>query len=237
MAGTYRRDSCHWTNLASSMRRSISASITLCRRLAWLAATTCFRSSTLYAYSPGTSLTLASTLRGTDMSISISLVSPAAHTPASSSSFVTMQPVADVDVNAKSVSSSEGQNSSISLISTSKSGYSPASSSARGRERLSSVILVTPCEARCVKSSLDILPAPTTVTRSSGNGLPRSTIALRIASSTAADEMETAPLAISVSERIYFPAMTAEFSRRPITLPALPAMSSSSLEGGAMACV
>ena len=50
-------------------------------------------------------------------------------------------------------------------------------------------------------------------------------------SSTAADEIDTAPLAISVSERMNLPAITAELSRRPSTLPPLPPRGSSSVAG------
>ena len=71
------------------------------------------------------------------------------------------------------------------------------------------------------------MPAPRIATRASESGTFRSASDLRTASSTAADEIETAPLAISVSLRTYFPAITTELSIRPSTLPADPAGSSS----------
>eukprot|EP00967_Tisochrysis_lutea_P103004 scaffold155314_cov47-Tisochrysis_lutea.AAC.2 len=66
--------------------------------------------------------------------------------------------------------------------------------------------------------------------------MPRSSGVFSTASSTAADEMETAPLAISVSERTNLPAITAELSSRPSTLPAEPAGRPASSSAAAMAC-
>mmetsp|Transcript_18792 Transcript_18792/g.61982 ORF Transcript_18792/g.61982 Transcript_18792/m.61982 type:complete len:278 (+) Transcript_18792:397-1230(+) len=235
MAGTYCSEPCQATNSASLSRSSTSASSTFSRRRAWFLATTCLRSSTLYACTADTSLHSASTLRGTEMSMSESGRAASSSQPRSRSSApVTMQPVAEVEVKARSHSCSDGQSSSMRPTCTSSSGCSAASSSARARPRLRSFTLVTPCEARCVSSSRDILPAPMTQTDVLSRGMPRSSGARRTASSTAALEMETAPFAICVSERTNLPAMTAELSSRPSTLPAEPAGSLS--DSGAMAC-
>mmetsp|Transcript_29520 Transcript_29520/g.57088 ORF Transcript_29520/g.57088 Transcript_29520/m.57088 type:complete len:287 (-) Transcript_29520:609-1469(-) len=229
MAGTYLSDSCQARNLASSARSSTSASRIFSLRLAWLRATTCLRSSTLYAFTPSTLLHSDSTLRGTEMSIRTRGCGVCPQTRSRSSGSVTMHPVALVDVKTSSEVSTVCQSSSISPTWMSKSGYSAASSSARGRERLSSVTLVTPCEARWVSSRRDILPAPIMATRTSFRDWERSSGHLSTASSTAAEEMETAPFAISVSDRTYFPDMTAVLSSLPRTLPALPGMASSSV--------
>ena len=88
-------------------------------------------------------------------------------------------------------------------------------------------------------SRRDILPAPMMVTRASESGLSRSATDLSTASSTAADEIETAPLAIPVSERTNLPDMTAVLSSRPSTFCAEPGISSppsSPWPPGAMAC-
>ena len=58
---------------------------------------------------------------------------------------------------------------------------------------------------------------------------------MSMASSTAAEEMETAPLAISVSLRTNLPAITAELRSRPSTLLAEPAGSPVSSLAGAIA--
>mmetsp|Transcript_11705 Transcript_11705/g.27521 ORF Transcript_11705/g.27521 Transcript_11705/m.27521 type:complete len:289 (+) Transcript_11705:397-1263(+) len=245
MVGTYLRLSCHASNFCSSTRSSISAWMTLCFLRAWFLATTSFRSSTLYALTLPTSLHWLSTLRGTEMSMSTSgcgcfpAASGSPHTLSASSGCVMMQPVAEVEVKAMSLCCIVSHSSSMSPTRMSTSGYSAAISSARGRERLSSVSLVTPCEARCVMSSLDILPAPMMVTRASESGLSRSASDLSTASSTAAEEMETAPCAMPVSERTNLPDMTAVLSSRPSTFWAEPGISSppsSPCPPGEMAC-
>mmetsp|Transcript_33119 Transcript_33119/g.82391 ORF Transcript_33119/g.82391 Transcript_33119/m.82391 type:complete len:201 (+) Transcript_33119:1648-2250(+) len=112
---------------------------------------------------------------------------------------------------------------------TSTSGYCAASSCERSSPRLSRRTRVMPLEARCVSRRRDMVPAPTIQIDASAHGLPSATCERMSASSAAADEIETAPLEMDVSERTRLPAATATLSRRPSTLPADPS--------GSVACV
>mmetsp|Transcript_10265 Transcript_10265/g.27929 ORF Transcript_10265/g.27929 Transcript_10265/m.27929 type:complete len:366 (+) Transcript_10265:702-1799(+) len=146
--------------------------------------------------------------------------------PASSScswSLVTMQCVAPVEVNTMSDFWSASSRLSIVSQLTSTSGYCAASSVARSMPRLSRRARVMPLEARWVRRSRDMVPAPTIVTSVSAvKGSPRISSARMSASSAAAEEMDTAPLEMEVSERTRLPAATATLRRRESTLPALP---------------
>mmetsp|Transcript_18553 Transcript_18553/g.54300 ORF Transcript_18553/g.54300 Transcript_18553/m.54300 type:complete len:267 (+) Transcript_18553:959-1759(+) len=138
-------------------------------------------------------------------------------------SWVTMQWVAPVEV--KTTSDVLRASSSASMVShlTATSGNCAASSVARSRPRLRRRTRSTPLEARWVRSRRDMVPAPTIHTSvSASKGEPSTSSARMSASSAAADEMETAPFEIDVSERTRLPAATATLSRRPSTLPAEP---------------
>ena len=76
--------------------------------------------------------------------------------------------------------------------------------------RLTMVILVQPLETRCFTNSFDILPAPMMETRTFSQVLPGSFIC---ASSAAADETDTAPVAMLVSLRTRLPAVMACMNR------------------------
>mmetsp|Transcript_13620 Transcript_13620/g.42631 ORF Transcript_13620/g.42631 Transcript_13620/m.42631 type:complete len:274 (+) Transcript_13620:1003-1824(+) len=220
MTGTKSSVRCHAMKPSSSDASNASASSTERRLLAWFFATTAFRSSTLYALTPASSLHCSSTLRGTEMSTSISRRS--AGITASSPSLVTMQCVAPVDVKTASHVRSASSSASMPSHETATSGNCAASSCERSSPRLSRRTAVIPLDARCVSSSRDMVPAPTMQIDAPSKGRP-SASSLRIsASSAAADEIETAPFAIDVSERTRLPAATATLSSLLSTLPAEP---------------
>ena len=73
-----------------------------------------------------------------------------------------------------------------------------------------------------------MVPAPTMATPHSFSGFVRSFGQRSTENSTAADEIETAPLEIEVSERTRLPEATAVLSMRARTLPPEPAMRFSS---------
>ena len=86
------------------------------------------------------------------------------------------------------------------------SGNSSARASARGRVRLTMVISVHRLDAKCFTKSLDMVPAPTMSTFTPSNDCAGSFICTN---SAAADDTDTAPLAMDVSLRTRFPAVIA----------------------------
>mmetsp|Transcript_769 Transcript_769/g.2072 ORF Transcript_769/g.2072 Transcript_769/m.2072 type:complete len:270 (+) Transcript_769:1709-2518(+) len=189
------------------------------RRRAWLRATTALRSSTLYTNMPSTSPSSLATLRGTEMSTSITRCLSSG---TGRFSTVRMGSVAAVDVKTMSAPRTMFTSASIGCSLSSTSGIIFASSSARSTERFTTWIVGSPRELRCCTSKRDILPAPMMATRASLSSTPSSGCALSATSSTAAEEIDTAPLAMLVSERTRRPAETATFSSRDRIFPALP---------------
>mmetsp|Transcript_684 Transcript_684/g.2128 ORF Transcript_684/g.2128 Transcript_684/m.2128 type:complete len:206 (+) Transcript_684:600-1217(+) len=118
---------------------------------------------------------------------------------------------------------------SISLGESSKvkstSGNSCCSSSHLGMERLTTVILEQPLLNRCLTRSLDIFPAPTMRTEAPSKSPDGS---LSWQSSAAAEDTETAPLAMSVSLLTLFPAWMACLNSAFRCLPNPPLLSSCS---------
>mmetsp|Transcript_6238 Transcript_6238/g.15137 ORF Transcript_6238/g.15137 Transcript_6238/m.15137 type:complete len:282 (-) Transcript_6238:874-1719(-) len=217
--GTVPSDACHVPNESFSSRRSSSASSTRRCRRAWFAATTALRSSTLYALIPSTLLSsLSSMLRGTEMSTSITsrFIFPSR---LSARRIGSIAPVhAKVTWAVPTTFSMSGRSASFS----GESGNSSMSSSTRAAERLTMVIDLTPRGVRCCTRSRAILPAPRIAMSSWDMSRSRSPMHFCSTSSTAAEEIDTPPRAMPVSERTRFPADTAVFSIRVSTLPAAP---------------
>mmetsp|Transcript_5265 Transcript_5265/g.17762 ORF Transcript_5265/g.17762 Transcript_5265/m.17762 type:complete len:386 (+) Transcript_5265:1948-3105(+) len=156
------------------------------------------------------------------MSTSISRLPASRADKPSRPSRVTMQCVAPVDVNTTSLVARASPRASMVSQTTSTSGNCAASASARSMPRLSSRARRTPLEARCVSNRRDMVPAPTMVIEAPSKGRPSASSARMSASSEAALEMDTAPLAIEVSARTRLPAATATLRRRESTFLAEP---------------
>mmetsp|Transcript_2707 Transcript_2707/g.11022 ORF Transcript_2707/g.11022 Transcript_2707/m.11022 type:complete len:209 (+) Transcript_2707:2716-3342(+) len=166
---------------------------------------------------PASSPQSASTLRGTAMSTRRRL--PSTHADAAGivarSSLVMITPV-DAAVKMTSCSAASGRNSSMSASLMFASGKSAWSSSTRPADLLTMVISVHRLDTRCLTRRRDMVPAPTIITRHPSNELDGSFICT---SSAAAEDTETAPLAMDVSDRTRFPAVIAALNRPERCLP------------------
>eukprot|EP00961_Rhodomonas_salina_P089663 1205920-Rhodomonas_salina.1 len=164
---------------------------------------------------------LSSMLRGTLMSTSITGRS----TCSCRFCLVRIGSIAPVHANVTCESATDfimsGSNASLMF----ESGNSSCSSSTRPGERFTTVMLFTLRGAKCCTSRRAILPAPRMQMSSWSMSRLRSLRHLRSTSSTAAEEIETPPRAMPVSERTRLPAETAVLSRRVSTLPAAPSSS------------
>mmetsp|Transcript_8105 Transcript_8105/g.20475 ORF Transcript_8105/g.20475 Transcript_8105/m.20475 type:complete len:411 (+) Transcript_8105:239-1471(+) len=211
MVGTVSSESRHASKDACSSLSITAASSAARSRAPLFNSTSSFRSSTLYTMVLGSSPQLASTLRGTAMSTSRRwrpTGSPAGAIPARSS-LVMMMPV-DAAVKITSCDAASVLKSSMSAILMFTSGKSAASSSTRPRLRLTMVISVQRLDARCLTSRRLMVPAPTIITLHPSNEFPGSFICT---SSAAADDTDTAPLAMLVSLRTRLPAVIAALKR------------------------
>mmetsp|Transcript_28377 Transcript_28377/g.57636 ORF Transcript_28377/g.57636 Transcript_28377/m.57636 type:complete len:282 (-) Transcript_28377:213-1058(-) len=220
--GTVPSDWCHVPNPFFSSCRSSSASSTSRCRFAWFAATTALRSSTLYAMMLSSWLAPASSmLRGTLMSTSIAGRS----TCSLRFSLVRIGSMAPVQANVTCDSATDfimsGSRANWMLL----SGNISCSSSTRPGERFTTVMLFTPRGVRCCTSSRAILPAPRMQMSSWFMSRSRSSTHFLSTSSTAAEEIDTPPRAMLVSDRTRLPADTAVLSSRVSTLPAAPSSS------------
>mmetsp|Transcript_17092 Transcript_17092/g.27448 ORF Transcript_17092/g.27448 Transcript_17092/m.27448 type:complete len:239 (-) Transcript_17092:691-1407(-) len=220
--GTVPREFCQEPKFLSSSRKSTSASSTRRWRRAWFAATTAFKSSTLYALMPFTWLApLSSILRGTE--ISTSIVSRCT-TPSKFSLYKIgcMAPVhAKVTCALPTHSSIASSFAGMRLA----SGKRAWSSWIRSCPRFTMVIDFGFRGIRCCTSRRAILPAPRIQTSNWCMSRLKSCIHFFSTSSTAAEEIETPPREMPVSVRTRLPADTAVLSMRVSTLPAAPALS------------
>mmetsp|Transcript_11333 Transcript_11333/g.31566 ORF Transcript_11333/g.31566 Transcript_11333/m.31566 type:complete len:366 (+) Transcript_11333:215-1312(+) len=211
IVGTVSNESLHASKPACSCASSSRASSAARSRASLFASTSSFRSSTLYAIVLASSPQSASTLRGTAMSTSLRF--PSTHADATGmdarSSLVTMTPV-DAAVKMTSCSAARGRNSSISASLMFASGKSAASSSTRPALLFTMVISVHRLDTRCLTRRRDIVPAPTIITRHPSKELDGSFICT---SSAAAEDTETAPDAMEVSDRTRLPAVIAALKR------------------------
>mmetsp|Transcript_16543 Transcript_16543/g.53987 ORF Transcript_16543/g.53987 Transcript_16543/m.53987 type:complete len:427 (+) Transcript_16543:6053-7333(+) len=209
MVGTVSSESRHDSNASCSSARRPSASRAAAARAALFASTTSRRSSTLNtcATSPS-SLTSASTLRGTAMSKRRRVpptASPRGGIP--SRSALRMRGSSEkAAVKMRSASSTQRIISGRSSTRMSISGKSALSASAEAAERFTMVMVLHFLELKCFTSNRDILPAPTMHTLASSKLCVGS---LSCASSAAALDTDTAPEAMVVSARTRLPALTA----------------------------
>mmetsp|Transcript_6178 Transcript_6178/g.17437 ORF Transcript_6178/g.17437 Transcript_6178/m.17437 type:complete len:341 (+) Transcript_6178:118-1140(+) len=214
MVGTVSRLSLHASKAVCSSTSSASASAAACARAFLLASTTSFRSSTLYTMAPSASSMSFAMFRGTEMSKNRrtppTLPPPGAAPMAATSLLPTRMDSDPEAANTTSASSTLRISSGTRANSKSTSGKSAASSSQRGMERLTTVILVHPLDCRCFTSSRVIFPAPMMQIRASLKSCEGSFI---WHSSAAAEDTETAPLAMDVSVRTRFPAWMACLNR------------------------
>mmetsp|Transcript_11423 Transcript_11423/g.42320 ORF Transcript_11423/g.42320 Transcript_11423/m.42320 type:complete len:408 (+) Transcript_11423:67-1290(+) len=207
IVGTVSRESRHASNCACSCVNSSRASSAARSRLSLFSSTSSFKSSTLYKIVFSSSPQSASTLRGTAMSTKRRDPPTDAFAGAmfARSAFVMITPVLAA-VKITSCFSACARKSSISASLMFASGKSAMSSSTRPALRLTMVISVHRFDTRCFTRSLDMVPAPTIITRHPSKLPPGSFICT---SSAAALLTETAPLAIEVSERTRLPAVMA----------------------------
>mmetsp|Transcript_7630 Transcript_7630/g.15307 ORF Transcript_7630/g.15307 Transcript_7630/m.15307 type:complete len:214 (+) Transcript_7630:330-971(+) len=177
IVGTVSKESLHASkDICSSFRRT-SASAAALARASVLAATTSFKSSTLYTMEPQESTEIsAAMLRGTEMSTNL-------RTPPTASGAAGMFATSDAwmsnssDPEAAKITSelaTHSINSGMRWISKSTSGNSSARASQRGRDLFKRVILLHPFECKCLTNNFDIFPAPIMHTRASSNVLPGS---------------------------------------------------------------
>mmetsp|Transcript_13172 Transcript_13172/g.48032 ORF Transcript_13172/g.48032 Transcript_13172/m.48032 type:complete len:311 (+) Transcript_13172:253-1185(+) len=210
MVGTVCRESRQALNCCRSSRMMYSASLALRARASLLAATTSLRSSTLNTRASSSSAREGHTLRGTE--ISTYMRSGREHSSRSATmSLVYSRSSEPVEVKTTSLAAVHSSRSSIRWMSKVAAGKSAASCSARGRERLRRTKEVTPLEMACLTRRRDMVPAPMMHSLASATLLPSGIF--MSTSSTAAEDTDTAPLEISVSERTRLPAMTARLKR------------------------
>mmetsp|Transcript_20374 Transcript_20374/g.49299 ORF Transcript_20374/g.49299 Transcript_20374/m.49299 type:complete len:355 (-) Transcript_20374:623-1687(-) len=217
--GTVPRLCCHDSNATSSSRSTSSASTTSFFLLSWFALTTAFKSSTLYALQSSISFAPSSSmLRGTEMSTSI-----VGRTIARSRSGPTrIGSVAPVHAKVTWCFSTAPSISVMGAYLRGDWGKLSMISFALSLPLLMRVMERTLRGVRCCTSSLPILPAPMIATSSWSISRPRSATHCLSTSSTAAEEMDTPPLAIPVSERTRLPAVTAVTNILVSSFPAPP---------------
>mmetsp|Transcript_24237 Transcript_24237/g.69482 ORF Transcript_24237/g.69482 Transcript_24237/m.69482 type:complete len:256 (-) Transcript_24237:753-1520(-) len=196
-------------------------------RLAALASTTFFRSSTEYEHTPAASLQSDATFRGTEMSTSMTFRSRPCRSAA--------ERIGSLLAVAAKTTSLWRTTSIISSMGATFALLPPRAETSSSRAWARSVDLLTRVSwmsrsllKRAMSRSLDILPAPRMQTRSLFVYFRRSGSDLAIMSSTAALETETEPLPIFVRVRTSLPVRMPAFSILVTIFPPEPATEVSS---------